>query len=656
MVAPSEPDSEETDEEERHTKMPPLPGHKDHKCTDTLSLAIFILGVACQIRMSGYGYRYGNLRKLSAGYNYRGELCGTNMSVGSNYLSYCVTREGEVLMDSPICVSKCPQGGANKTHSCYHNATGEMLEYPDVETTKVFDYCLPTAPGSLGQILEVEANFSSGLRPIHMATIVREVGEIERCWLPLLIAANIAVMVGYGYLLLLDKCAKWLVYACELVFLGGMLCVGAFLVFQGYKASVSGYNCGKRCDEGDTSFEVREIEAGMPDMVLGTCLMFLAFFAACVFLVANRSMDTAVGCIEATCECMFQEPTLLLEPFISLISKLIVFCICGPGLINLISTGEVTFGGNGIARTFTYTIEEQFYMVCEFLMFFWYLEICHACSQYTLAWTTQMWYFTPYVNGTKVDHQRCAVFRAYANALRFHLGSLALGALLHSATRPLRAVLGLVTKAAASSRNPFACCLSHCCTDFYRRNLHKLSKNAYMDLAITSSDYLISAERSNTILEEEVKSLAVLNGAQVVFQVALIGLLSFCGFFVTIVMAENVPIFSQSDSPYYIQDHRVIGIAASVLSGIIGVSFTLVFDTVGDTILYCFATEQRRHAQLDHKTYGAKDENRKGYFGWLVGYEEEVVEEDRRVDYAPQRLRDLISSHSCPKDNEGNTA
>merc|ERR1712154_718163 len=115
-------------------------------------------------------------------------------------------------------------------------------------------------------------------------------------------------------------------------------------------------------------------------------------------------------------------------------------------------------------------------------------------------------------------------------------------------------------------------------------------------------------------------------------------MLGVSGFFLTIMMAKHVPVFNKQTSPYYVEDPEIIAVVAALMCCLIGVSFTLVFNVVGDTILYCFATEQRRHARLDHRTYGLQnDETSQGYFSWLLGWTpfSPGSRRDTRVDYAP---------------------
>mmetsp|Transcript_1723 Transcript_1723/g.4300 ORF Transcript_1723/g.4300 Transcript_1723/m.4300 type:complete len:640 (-) Transcript_1723:37-1956(-) len=625
-------------DEDHHAKHPPLPGHKVHVCTDIMWLGVFALACIGQTRMVDYGLREGDTRKLARGYDYQGKLCGVD-TPGDN-LFHCQSATGDILLTSPICVDACPSSG-NLTHSCYDPSVQAMTEFLDYDTKEVLRYCMPDSIDILTELLkDVVANSTSFLTPGHLAWAANMVSQARRAWLPVLISAHIAVIAGYAYLLLLRWCTSTLVYACEFIFVVGFWGVGGYLVYVSATGGQDGLE-----GTGDSK----------QDAFFGVACLLIGFIAVCVFLCANRNMATAVGCIEATCECMFEEPTLLLEPFVSLGSKLLIFWICIPGLFGLLATGDLIVAGarDGFARRFSYTAEEQLYIVGECLMIFWLLEICHAMSQYTLAWSTQIWYFTPYVNGRKLNRQRCAVFRAYFNAVRYHLGTLAFGALMSGTLRPFRHLISYIAKASQNEANPLSVVLGRCCgvcINCYRKFLERLNKTAYMDVAITSSNYCVSATRALAVLTEEVPALAVLNGAQAVFQLALLGIVSFTGAFTTFVLSKHWAILNDQQSPYYVQDPMVVSVISGIASGLIAVSFTLVFDTVGDTILYCFATEQRRHNQVDHAKYSQANNQSSSYFSWLLGSGSATQQEEKRVDYAPRKLRDLIASRQKEED------
>merc|ERR1719188_157873 len=125
---------------------------------------------------------------------------------------------------------------------------------------------------------------------------------------------------------------------------------------------------------------------------------------------------------------MMEEPTLLIEPFLAMSIKVCALVAMVTGFLALATTGKVNLTGSmGIRRTIDWTTKQEAFMVFYVYIFFWVMEMTSAASQYVLAWTAQMWYFTPYVNGRKDGKLHCGVIQGYFNLLRYHLGTIALG-------------------------------------------------------------------------------------------------------------------------------------------------------------------------------------------------------------------------------------
>lgn len=629
-------DEEETEEQapQEQGDVPPLPGHKEHRCTDTPCLVIFVIALALQIFIVKYALENGDIRKLTRGYDAHGRLCGVDTE--GDVLFHCRSpgEEGEFIMRQPICIDACPQAG-NTTHSCFTPTVGALVEYPDYDTYQVLNYCVPNDVHGLKRFLKGKLGDATAALKAHKSVLrmmkrlfASALATVKRAWLPLVIASNIAVITGYVYIFLLDKMALHLVYACEFVVVCGSWALGLLLLKEAFTGGSDNLP--------DTGDSFLDLGAGLI-VILGGCI------GLCISVCINRSLPTAVGCIEATCECMFQEPTLLLEPFAALAQKAVLTTGYIYLILHIVATGELNLNNvhDGFQRNFHHDAMQKFFLTFTCVMFIWAMGIAHSLTQYALAWTTQMWYFTPYIDGVKLDRKACAVFRAYCSAFRYHMGSIALGGFCAVTFGLARICIRPVAKA-ANMKNPISRCIALACffcVSAYWSFLVKIKKTAYMDIAITSSNFCPAATRSLEILANEVPALHVLSGAQFVFQLVLLGVMCYTSFTSTLFITKNIPTFCDQHSPHYIEEPNIVAFFAAGIGGLVGISFALVFDTVGDTILYCFATEQRRHREVDASKY--KEENNTSFFGWLF-YGEDQEEDEERVDYAPQRLRALI--------------
>eukprot|EP00424_Heterocapsa_rotundata_P005511 CAMPEP_0168704014 /NCGR_PEP_ID=MMETSP0503-20121227/39358_1 /TAXON_ID=89963 /ORGANISM="Heterocapsa rotundata, Strain SCCAP K-0483" /LENGTH=73 /DNA_ID=CAMNT_0008750211 /DNA_START=44 /DNA_END=262 /DNA_ORIENTATION=- len=72
----------------------------------------------------------------------------------------------------------------------------------------------------------------------------------------------------------------------------------------------------------------------------------------------------ASDCAQAACLFMLEEPSLLWEPVLSLVMKVVAIVAAGAGFLLLVCTAEVTHtpGHGAISRDFAFRPEEKAYL------------------------------------------------------------------------------------------------------------------------------------------------------------------------------------------------------------------------------------------------------------------------------------------------------
>lgn len=626
------------------SKHPPLPGHKEHHCTDVPWLVLFIVALAGMIYTQEYAREHGNVRKLTHGFNYQKQLCGVDLP-DQPYVYWCKDSSGSLALHYPICIPSCPVNDTGTPTSCFDPTTQQETRIPTYTTKHQGPFCIPQEAHLLKKLTDKLIGQGAATKAIKILTNISEARML------LAASACLAIVIGYIYLFLLDHYAGPVVKVALFAMIMGPIAGGAYFTYNGLFAPQ------------DTASIMSDPQS---DVIFGVCGFAIGgafLIVACCFM---GSLDTAVGCIEAACECLFQEPTLLLEPFISLTSKVITLVMMTGGILSLVSCGNVAPSGEvGIMRTFEWTDQEKGFMCFLVFMTFWLLEFGNAMSQYVLAWATQMWYFTPYEGDRKRDVPSCGICKGYVNVMTHHMGTIALGSLMIASLRVIRLiVMGLVRQMQAEG-NCVGACIAKVCVciiTFFQDFLAFLNKNAYMDVAITSENFCSAASRAMGVMVEEGSVVAILNGAQAIFTITGMGLI--CGIpgFLTFVACKRLDTFSNPESLHYVETPKWVALASMMVCAIIGVSFMLVFDTVGDTILYCFAIDSRRQNVLTEAMSGAKQnysddeasEEDEGFFGWVFGGAEQAKHDIQAVGqavfgepvvYAPPRLRQLIADH-----------
>jgi len=110
------------------------------------------------------------------------------------------------------------------------------------------------------------------------------------------------------------------------------------------------------------------------------------------------------------------------------------------------------------------------------------------------------------------------------------------------------------------------------------------------------------------------------------------------------------PSYKDPKSPDFLQDREGVLFTAAFVGLLAGMSFMNLFDVVGDTMLYCWALEEQRHAKATGTTYWKNGDepavfsacSRKGVMDLFWGDEEDEEEVEDPHRYAPKTLQNIL--------------
>mmetsp|Transcript_47922 Transcript_47922/g.111802 ORF Transcript_47922/g.111802 Transcript_47922/m.111802 type:complete len:645 (-) Transcript_47922:113-2047(-) len=568
-----EPDEllEEPDmEERRHKRTNPF--YAEHSCTDAVFLLAFAGSLGFLLYMSIYAIAHGDTRRLVNGFDANGNQCGIDMP-GRDFLYWCRSVELPDVIDvtHPVCVERCPDSdlhGSSASASC----SSDFVVSDYATTVFAGRYCMPQDSAFLSQVErqlqgKPVGRYAAGLSMLRWA------------WAPLLGSALVAVLMGFGYLFLFGRCTRFLVWTSMILVV--------FIPLAGGAGLIAAAIC--RC----TDFTQSEDDVqwafiiGISSVVIGTLFALLLAFR-------RDAIEVAVGCIEAACECLGDVPVLLLEPVFTLVLKVTVLAPLLVGFVLLLSTGDVQ--PHGTYRTFHYNHTQSVFIACYFFAILWAWELCNALSHFVLAYVVQRWYFTPYFVNTKRVNP-IVLLEGYWLGVVYHLGTLALGSVIIACVRFLRVCLAVLERQAKYSGNCIGACLSRicfACLTCMQRLVEFLNKNAYIEVAVSSSPFCVAAYRAGAVINREIAAVAALNGACWILKLAGLGAIAAVGGLVAWVRLRTEPDYSSIVSARYVQDPVLLTLVAIAICIAIAYTFLTVFDMACDTVLYCFATERQR--------------------------------------------------------------
>jgi len=561
---------------------PPLASR--HNCTDIPCGLIFFLALGFTGYILQYAVQHGDPRKVTHGMDYQGNLCGVDLPF-KQYVYWC--KKGPDVVGSliaplvdldfhhPICVETCPTSDATTT-SCYDKATGLSHLVGDYATHPVAKkYCMPQSMTMLDKV-----NSKMAGHPVNKYLMLA-VSTVREGYPVLLGSFVLAFILSMSYLLVIECCAGLVLWNCIVTMIALPAASGGYLLYVNQNGGADGMP-----GSGDAT----------TDLYAGIACCSVSFFFIIVVCCMRKAVARAIASVEAAAACLFSCKSLLLEPINNLIARMVLWAVMLYGFAYLVSVGEIRT--SKIYRTFSYTTEEWIYLCFYVFMMIWLNDLVTAVSQYAIANAASRWFFTEFEGGNK-NVGSCLLCKGYCNVV-FHFGSLALGSCAIALTRPVRIVVVIFVSAADVLDNAVCGCLAKCCGCCFLcfdRFLHHLSKNAYIEMAITSKSFCAAGADAASLMKRQGGAMAVNAGATWLFTFAGLGAVTGVGAFLTGLVVQNVDPFNNPGSIYYIADPVVCAVLAGCICYFVALCFMLVFDSLCDTMLICLAYDREEQAR-----------------------------------------------------------
>ncbi|MFT7811329.1 choline transporter-like protein 4 isoform X1, partial [Arapaima gigas] len=243
----------------------------------------------------------------------------------------------------------------------------------------------------------------------------------------------------------------------------------------------------------------------------------------------------------------------------------------------------------------------QIYNVLAFL---WCVNFVIALGQCTLAGAFASYYWAFSKPG---DIPMFPLSQAFIRSLRYHVGSLAFGALILTIVQFIRIILEYLDHKFRAAQNPCArfimCCLK-CCFWCLEKFIKFINRNAYIMIAIYGKNFCVSAKNAFSLLMrnivrvvvlDKVTDLLLLFGKLLV--VGGVGVLAFFFFSGRIQLPNNT--FNYAALNYY----WVPIITVIVGSYLIAHGFFSVYSMCVDTLFLCFLEDLERNDGTPQKPY-----------------------------------------------------
>uniref|UniRef100_A0A8C4F2P7 Choline transporter-like protein n=1 Tax=Dicentrarchus labrax TaxID=13489 RepID=A0A8C4F2P7_DICLA len=624
----------------------------------------------CQCQTQSGPWLYGDPRHVLYARNSTGWFCGTGPNKDKPNLFYfdilkCATSvnimasslNGFQCPTTQVCVETCP----NDFWAV------EVLAYlPNVKPAKVFNQslcvpsidlattdlvspilltlCKPFFPSSL-YLFYPTLCLSVSLAFVFIRDIVngfnaREIGvrifeDFASSWPWILIGLLIAMVVSMLFLLLLRFTAPVMVW----VLIIGVLAAGAYGIwhcyweYDNYKQASSTIS-----DIGfTTNFSVYL-------QVQETWLAFLiiisvaeAIILLTIIFLRNRIL-IAIALIQESSKAISHMMSSLFYPLVTFVLLLVCVAYWGATALYLATSGNPIYrvvalnstmsdckSINGSVDCDPEVSGQNVNLICIFIKyndeglfqrnlfnlqiynvvaFLWCVNFVIALGQCTLAgaFASYYWAFTK-----PGDIPMFPVSASFIRSLRYHVGSLAFGALILTLVQLVRIILEYIDHKTRAAQNPCArflmCCLK-CCFWCLEKFIKFLNRNAYIMIAIYGKNFCVSAKNAFMLLMRNVIRVVVLDKVTdlllffgKLLVVGGVGVLSFFFFSGRILLPGNT--FRSETLNYYWMPIITVVFGSYLIAH----GFFSVYNMCVDTLFLCFLEDLERNDGSLQKPY-----------------------------------------------------
>lgn len=585
----------------------------ERSCTDVLFLLFFLASFGGVVFVYEDARSKGaDARRILKPTDFEGRLCGST-GLGGRDLAAWPDPIGAPLFR--VCVADC-----NETE----DAT--RFVYPTPSVNFIGLYCLPV-PFTTETLLDTGAVVNDTVGTPEVFSDAKEAAQRAMADIEVtleIIAASpaVAVVVAFLWLFLVRLAAGFVIWSSVLLTAAG--------------AGFLGYTLLEQAEEYESgTAEVDDNRAKYARITGYVFIGLAALFLVMVFALRKR-IRIAIEVIKEASRAVVDMPCVMCVPLMPTVLVVGYFALWLYIAITIFSVGDLsrepvpdTITGDGglvvglinpdydgaawvASSDANYTVfvpdEEQKYpFAYHFFHLLYFSAFCIYLAYSVIAGAVAEWYFTPYTmdgdkpRGSGVDQlSNRAVLNSWARTVRFHLGTISVGALIIAVIRFIRALLVyLEEKLTPEEGEPnrlvkcifcvLHCffCLLECCCD-------KINKNAFIWMAIWGDNFGTSACASFALVWRNLLRAAVLEMVgeylmflgKVMIAFATTGAAAFY-------MTQDESINSQISS--VIVPSVIIFVVAYAVAGL----FMVVFETTVDTTFMCFLVdEENNHPNL----------------------------------------------------------
>lgn len=514
-------------------------------CTDCVCCVVFLLFLVTWLGAGLFGYVKGDPAVLLYPFDSAGRQCGRPDSETADFPYLYWPFPMPHSIDRRVCVKRCPET-YTATVDCYRqNSTSDCAfhyedyyDSPDLQLGYVSGvypsasflgrFCLPEAVSSWEH-----SRSRAVAAELNLDSVVKWMGDLQAVWTTLLIVAAFALVLAALYMLLLRYLVGIVVWTSIWLVVLMIFSVASVLLWTAH------YRYQNDSQE-DTRRTLR-LSAYITFCLGGLFVLYILYMC--------RRIRLAIAILQSATLFVAQvKAALLLPP---------LFCLFTVGLyvywvlatLAIYSTGEIHDNSTVFPEANMEKTARNLYYF-HFFGVLWVNAFLSALQEFTLASAVAIWYFS--LNSDSGPQR--PISRSLYRALRYHLGSLAFGAVVLATVRFLKWVMRYIVNRLKTGQNrvfKLFVAVANCYIACFERGIQYVNRNAYIQIALKSSNFCTACFDAFTLVLKNALTFATLGSIGGVFMFLGKWSICFLSTYLGFLLLTHADRYSDINSPVF---------------------------------------------------------------------------------------------------------
>jgi hypothetical protein len=566
-------------------------------CRDPICCLLFVAFLGAMFGIAAWGYSQGNPGLIGRGYDYNGRMCGMDDEVKDYPYLYFPIPVSTDYLKMTVCVKSCPKSDSELTVECkpttYHtDCIGDSTMSSDITaggsafdnkfyiyatTGYVSRFCVPQVDGT---------KFASAANTVLNTDVLEQwISDIRETWPVIAVSIAVAFVIGFIYMVLLRYCSGVLTWFAILAFIAGTAILGWRFYDNATKvASETGSISSTDNSETSTSKTI------LAQKIIAYVCWGVSGFTFLVVLCLFNRIRLAIAIMKAAADYVKATPSVFIVPPVTVLILLVFYAFWSSAAIFLVSSGDATQMKTLPFGSFTYDKTLKRLLIYHLFALLWVNAFILAATQFILASSTALWYFSQGTGQAAPATIRTSVKRFF----KYHFGSIAFGSLILAIIQFIRIVLAYIdaqAQKAKGSENKLVTytlrCLG-CYLACFERFIKFLNKNAYIQIALSGKSFCGATKDAFVLIVNNPLRMGVVSSIGGVFvlfgKIFVAAITALIGF---LVLTNWDRYSSQIYSPF------IPVLVMFIFAYVVGAVFMTVYGLAADTILACFIVDEQ---------------------------------------------------------------